>query len=464
MKTQLRLTIMITLILVTVLSIASYAQFKLPQYEKFELENGLTIYLMEKHDVPLISFSAVFNSGAERDGEHSGIASFTAEALRFGTASYTKNQIDSLFNFYGSNLNIYARLDYAGLSTTIMKESADELFLIIKEVISSPTFPEEEITKRQQRWLAELDQAKESPRSVILSYYNKQIYGDAPYGNPVNGTKAGIANLTVNAVEEFYNYNYGPASSAISVVGDFDTQTMKITLTDLFGDWKGYPIKTIGDTYYNEVPFSESNVYLIDKNNASETTFLIGGYGIKMSNEDQTQIDVINTILGGRFTSWLNDELRINAGLTYGARSSFRAYKQSGTFYMSSFTASKNTEAAIDLAIKTYIRLFEKGIDEKTLTSAKNYVKGQFPPDYETASAVANLLCLMYVYGLTDSYINDFENKVDAITVDRATELINKYFPKDNLQFTLVGKADEIRDVVKKYGKVIERDIREDGF
>ena len=91
-------------------------------------------------------------------------------------------------------------------------------------------------------------------------------------------------------------------------------------------------------------------------------------------------------------------------------------------------------------------------------------MKGQFPPDYETANALANLLSLMYVYGLTDSYINDFESKVDTMTVDRANQLINKYFPKDNLQFALIGKADEIRDIVKKYGEVIERDITEDGF
>ncbi|MCZ6702523.1 MAG: pitrilysin family protein [Ignavibacteria bacterium] len=458
------LTFLITLLLVVVLSISSFAQFKLPQYEKFELENGLTFYLMEKHDVPLISFSAVFNAGAERDGEHSGIASFTADALRFGTASYTKIQIDSLFNFYGSNLTTYTTLDYAGLSTTIMKERANELLPIIKEVISSPTFPEEEIIKRKQRWLAELDQAKESPRTVIGSYYNKLIFGDAPYGNPVDGTKAGIEKLTRNDVEEFYSFNYNPSSSTISVVGDFEIGEMKTLLSDLFVDWKPNPNLVIGDLIMNELPFDESTVYLIDKSNATETTFLIGGYGIKMSNEDQTQIDVINTILGGRFTSWLNDELRVNAGLTYGARSRFKAYKQSGIFYIYSFTATKNTEAAIDLAIKTYNRLFEKGIDEETLTSAKNYVKGQFPPDYETASALANLLCLMYVYGLTDSYINDFENKVDAMTVERANRLIKRYFPKEKLQFTLIGKADEIRDVVKKYGKIIERDITEDGF
>jgi len=183
-----------------------------------------------------------------------------------------------------------------------------------------------------------------------------------------------------------------------------------------------------------------------------------------MSNEDQTQLDVINTILGGRFTSWLNDELRVNAGLTYGARSRFAQYKLTGTFYISTFTQTKNTEAAIDLALKTYNKLFEKGIDEQTLLSAKNYVKGQFPPEYETAGSLAGFLTQKYIYGLDDSIINDFENEVNELTVKKANELINKYFPKENLQFVMIGKADEIRDKVAKYGEVTERSIDEDGY
>src|SRR4030065_1579089 len=115
--------------------------------------------------------------------------------------------------------------------------------------------------------------------------------------------------------------------------------------------------------------FESPSVYLIDKANATETTFMIGGFGITMSDVDQTHLAVINTILGGRFTSWLNDELRVNAGLTYGARSRFAQYKSSGTFYISTFTQTKNTEATIDLALKTYNWLFEKRIDEETLLS-----------------------------------------------------------------------------------------------
>ena len=442
----------------------TFAQFKLPAYESLALENGLTVYLMEKKDVPLISFSAVFDGGVVKDGQTSGIASFTAEALRFGTTNYSKSQIDSLFNFYGSNISTYANADYSGLYTQFIKDDAEKLFPVIKEIILAQSFPVDEIEKRKQRWIAELDQAKESPRSVIGSYFNKHIFGDSPYGNPVDGTKAGIESISVEKVKKFYQTNYRPENSAIVIVGDINSAEMKKLIEKYFGGWKNEGAKLFSDIKTVNVPFESTSVYLINKENATETTFLIGGYGITMSNEDQTQLDVINTILGGRFTSWLNDELRVNAGLTYGARSRFARYKNTGTFYLSTFTQTKNTEATIDLALKTYNWLFEKGIDEETLLSAKNYVKGQFPPEYETAGSLSGFLAQKYIYGLDDSIINDFEKEVNGLTVEKANELIKKYFPKDNLQFVLIGKADEIRDKVVKYGKVTEKNINEDSY
>jgi|WetSurSiteA1Bulk_404760.scaffolds.fasta_scaffold04163_3 zinc protease len=456
-----------TIILVLFLSSITFAQFKLPQYETVSLDNGLTVYLMEKKDVPLISFSAVFDGGVIKDGTTSGIASFTAEALRFGTTNYSKSQIDSLFNFYGSNISTYANADYSGLYTQFMKGDTEKLFPIIKEIVLAPTFPDDEIEKRKQRWIAELDQAKESPRSVIGSYFNKHIFANFPYyayGNSTLGTKAGIESISNEKIKEFYDYNYFPQSSAIAVVGDFNSSEMKKIIEKYFGGWKKVKgeVTILLDMTHKQ--FETPSVYLINKNNATETTFMIGGFGISKNNPDQTQIEVINTILGGRFTSWLNDALRVNAGLTYGARSRFAQYKYSGTFYISTFTATENTEAAIDLAVETYEKLFEEGIDEETLSSAKNYVKGQFPPDYETAGSLAGFLTQKYVYGLDDSIINNFENEVNELTIEKANELIKKYFPKDNLQFVMIGKADEIKDKVSKYGSITEKNIEEDEY
>lgn len=452
-----------TLILLT-LSSTTFAQFKLPPYKVTELDNGLTIYLMEKKDVPVISVAMAFDAGSIKDGSEYGIAAFTAEALKFGTTNYSKSQIDSLFNFYGSNLNIRSNKDYSALFTQIMKENFEVLLPVIKEVVTQPTFPKEEIEKRKQRWLAELDQMKESPRRVIGDYFNKLVFDDAIYSNPISGTKASIQLIDEKKVSEFYSMNYRPETSVIAIVGDFNSEEMKSLIQKYFGSWSNTSPKIISDIRFNLKTFEEPRVYLINKDNAFETTFMIGGLGITMSNPDQIQIDVINTILGGRFTSWLNDELRVNAGLTYGARSRFNSYKHSGTFFFTSFTAAKNTEAALDLAMKTYNRLFEKGIDEATLTSAKNYVKGQFPPEYETSYSLAGFLIQKYVFGLDDSYINDFEKKVDELDVKKANELVKKYFPKENLQFVLIGKADDIRDIAKKYGRVIKKNLSEDGY
>ena len=378
--------------------------------------------------------------------------------------NYSKDQIDSIFNFYGSSLNTYARLDYMGLYSEFMKDDLVKLLPVIKEVLINPTFPEEEINKRKQRWIAELDQSKESPRQVIGAYYNNFLFTDSPYGNPVDGIKKTIGAIDRKAISSFYLDNVRSENCAIAVVGDFDSDKMKSELTNELGSWKVTTPRLINDLRFTNKNLKEPAVYLINKDNATETTFMIGGFGVPMSNQEQIQIDVINTILGGRFTSWLNDELRVNAGYTYGARSRFASYKTAGTFYISTFTATKNTEPAIDLAIKTYNRLFEKGIDEATLKSAKNYVKGQFPPEYETAGSLAGFLTQKYIYGLEDSYINDFEKTVDGMTLESANEIIKKYFPKDNLQYVLVGKGDEIRNIAKKYGKVIEKNISEDGF
>ncbi len=440
------------------------AQFKLPKYNVVTFDNGLTIYLMEKKDVPVISFSVVFEAGTVKDGETNGLASFTAEALKFGTAKYSKTQIDSIFNFYGSSLNSYAKVDYSGLSTQFMKENQDDLLPVIKEVIINPTFPDEEINKRKQRWIAELDQAKESPRQVIGSYFNKFLFEDSPYGNPVDGTKKSIEKINQEQVFDFCQKNIRPENCAIAVVGDFNSDAMQSELSKYFGNWHSKAPKLIFDTRPFNRELTSPAVYLINKDNATETTFLIGGFGVPMSNPDRIQIDVINTILGGRFTSWLNDELRVNAGYTYGARSRFPSYKTAGTFYISTFTANQFTEPAIDLALKTYNRLFESGIDEKTLASAKSYIKGQFPPNYETTGSLAGFLTQKFIYGLDDSYINGFEEVVDEMTVEKANQIVKKYFPEDNLQFVLIGKADEVRDIVKKYGKVIEKNISEDGF
>lgn len=441
------------------------SSFKLPEYETHVLDKGLTLYLMEQHEVPLIYISVIFPAGAVWDETKSGLAAFTAEALLFGSKNFTKQQIEETFDFLGAGIWTGSGPEGASVNISFKKDDIDKVLPIFADVIENPTFPQAEFDKRKQRWLAELDQAKESPRSVILSYFNKFLFGDNPYGNPNYGSRKTIEALTRDDLTEFFSTYYSYSDAGIAVVGDFASEEMRSKISSLFSSSLMQDKSTLmKDSKEDILQFSNSRVLLVDKNDSRETTFLIGGIGVPWSNKELTQIEVINTILGGRFTSWLNDELRVNAGLTYGAGSKFRSFKNSGTFYISSFTATETTIDAIDLALEVLNRIHTKGVDKETLSSAKNYVKGQFPPDYETSGDLANLLITMHFYGLDDSYINDFEKNVNGMTVENAKDIISKYFPKENLQFVLIGKADEIREKVKKYGLLTEKNIDDDGY
>ena len=244
-------------------------------------------------------------------------------------------------------------------------------------------------------------------------------------------------------------------------MGDFNINDMKAKLTELFADWKK---KVVADNK-TSLPLTApatAKVLLVNKDDARETTFIIGSSGITRNNPDYIPVQVVNTFFGGKFTSWMNNELRIKSGLTYGAFSYFDYNKNNGSFIISTHTANETTQPTIDKAIEVINRLYTQPLDEETLSSAKNYMIGMSPPEYQSTNQLSGLLTEMFWYGFDESYINNFEANVNAVTLDKAKEVINKYFPKDKLQFVLIGKSAEIKPVAEKYGTVTEVQIKND--
>lgn len=436
--------------------------YQLPKYEKFKLPNGLTIYLMEQKEVPVINVSAIIPAGAIYDGRNSGLASLTAIALKHGTKSYSKVNLDEELDFIGASVNAFASKESATITAKFASKDKEKVLGIVKEVLLEPSFDAAEFDKEKARLLTNLDQQKESPRSVLPAYFDKFMYGSHVYGNVIQGEKSTVSPLTVDDIKRFYKANYSPESSAIAVVGDFNSAQMKSMLTNLFSGWEKTTKPQANLASKPIVKPTSANVLLINKDDARETTFYIGATGISRNNPDFVAVDVINTLFGGRFTSMLNDELRVNTGLTYGANSRFSSLKNGGTFAISTFTANKTTEAAIDKTLEVLDNLHKNGIDEKALTSAKNYVKGQFPPRYETSGQLAGLLSQMFWYNFDESFINNFEKNVDGLTLEKARSIVSTYFPKDKLQFVIVGKSEEIKKITEKYGKVREVQIKDE--
>jgi DNA-directed RNA polymerase len=448
----------------SVLAISVQAvEFKLPAYEKVTLDNGLTLYLLPQHEVPLVTVQAVVKAGAIYD-DKAGLSSLTAQALMLGAGGKTKSEIEQTIDFLGASLNSASSLEGSMVQANFMAKDSATLLPLVKALLMQPAFEEAEFKKMQQREIAALTQAKESPRQVIDQYFHRLVFGQHPYGYSQQGEPESVQQITRSDLTAFHQKYYQPNNTAIVVAGDFDPRAIKLQLQQLFGDWKNTVTLPKRDLAKALTTPTQSQVLLVDKSDAIETTFIMGGPGVTQSNPDYVGITVINTVLGGRFTSWLNDELRVNSGLTYGASSGFDRYSAAGLFSISSFTKTDSTKAALDLALKTYQKLWTQGLDQATLDSAKAYVKGQFPPRFETNRALAQLLGDMYLYGFTEEYINSFQSKVDNLTVAESKRLINSYFPKDKLQFVLIGKAEAIAPLAASYGKVTQLDIKAPGY
>lgn len=444
-------------------SFSSFAQYKLPEYQKLTLDNGLTIYLMEQHEVPMIDVNLVVKAGAINDANKPGLNALTLANMELGTTQQSKADIDEALDFIGARLRTSAGAEISRVTASFAAKDQAKVLGILRDMVISPRFEKVEFEKHKSRYLVQLEQEKEVPSSVIGTYFNKMIFGEQGYGSASQGNTNSIKAISLEQLKAFHNNWYRPQNSAIAIAGDFDSKAMLIRLKALFSGWEQ------GQLPSHKAPnkaknFKQSNVLLVNKGDARETRFMIGAAGVNRSNPDYVAVTVINTILGGRFTSWLNDALRVNAGLTYGARSRFDTFSNSGSFAISTFTKTSTTIEAIDLALATYNKLFAQGIDEKTLNSAKAYVKGQFPPRYETSTQLARLMGSMFGLGFDERFINTFEQQVNSLTVDNAKTIINQYFPKDNLQFVLIGQAEQIKDKVAKYGKLKELDIKDMGF
>ncbi|HNP63162.1 MAG TPA: insulinase family protein, partial [Woeseiaceae bacterium] len=206
-------------------------------------------------------------------------------------------------------------------------------------------------------------------------------------------------------------------------------------------------------------------VLLIDKPGATQTYFYIGNVGVDRNYPGRAELDLANTVFGGRFTSMLMTELRTRSGLSYGARSSLTRYAKPGAIFITSFTETGTTVAALDVALSVLGQLRDVGLDQPMIQSARNYIMGQFPPRLETASQLAGMFASIEANGLDVSYINDYGDSLIAATRESIAAVIEEvYPPSDSLVFVILGDAGIIRDDVARYGPVTEMSISEERF
>lgn len=433
---------------------AAQNDVRVPTFQKIVLDNGATLLLMERHDVPLIAFQAVLRGGALADpANKAGAASLLAQLLLKGAGARDAAQFAEAVASVGGSFNAEAGTESLLLNGQFISRDQDLMIELLTDVLQRPQLQQTQFENLRQRQIEFLRAAKDANVGALTPVYAAAaLFGAHPYGRPVSGSEQTLMQLQFSDVQQLYREQLGADRLILAIAGDFSTRNMESRLRRVIGAWRKARAAL---PMVPPINAGTSRVVLIDAPEATQTYFWIGNSSVARNDPRRVPLQLVNTLFGGRFTSMLNTELRIKSGLTYGARAQQRQLQKGGSWNMYSFTQTETAVQAIDLALQTYRRLRTDGLKETDLASGKNYILGQYPTDYETAAQWAATLADLEFYGLSRDEVNDFGNQLRAVSAEQARSVISAVLPAENdLLLVLIGKAAAIREQLAKYGPV----------
>ncbi len=449
-----------------VLATAAYARGELlPAHERVVLGNGAVLLLSEKHDVPLIGLRAVVRGGAVGDpAGRNGLASLLAGMLEKGAGGRDAAAFAEAVAAAGGELYATADLEAVTVGAEFLSRDAELMLELVGDMLLEPALAEAEFAKLRDRSINLLKAAKSANPGRLLSTYGTAfLFADHPYGNPVGGSETTLADITHEDLLAFYRDHVGGDRLIITAVGDFNTEAMKQRLIERFGSWRAAAEPPPRAPALVRQP--GRRLLLVDAPDTTQTYFWIGNVAVPYTYSRRAELTLANTVFGGRFTSMLNSKLRVESGLTYGARSELGRLSASGYAMISSFTETTKTVEAIDMAVDIQARLRNSGISKEQIESARNYVMGQFPPRLETASQLAEQFAVLERYGLSAAYVNDFPAALAAVSPNDIAAVVEEVYAADaDLVFVLIADADAVRDAVSAYGPVTEISISDPSF
>lgn len=442
---------------------AALAGDLVPAYQRTVLPNGLVVLLLEQHEVPVVDFQFVIASGSIADPPgKEGLADLTMSLLRKGTSRFTAEQLADELDFLGGTLDLDASFERCQVGAQFLAKDVDRGLALLADLLQTPKFDEAEVKKLVALNVDGLRDMKDNPRQVVGAYYDGFLFQGHPFGRPVSGTETSLPAITRADVVDWYGRNVRPNATIVAVAGDFASSAMRDKIAAALGGWAKGDVKSVPEPAPK--PVKGRRVLLVDKPDATQTYFRFGNVGVAKGNPDEAALDVVNTVFGGRFTSWLMAELRTKAGLTYNAHAAFIERRVPGSFYISSFTRTDDTGKAIGLALELLERLHTKGLSEAELQSARNYIRGQFPPEYETSGQLARAMAELEFFGLDRSHINQHTQRTDAVTLADTKRVAAAHYPRKDLALVLVGQAAKVRKTAATYGPVTEKSISQPGF
>ena len=431
----------------------------LPVPEKFKLSNGLTVLYSERSGLPLVAANLVLHAGSGVNPvDRPGLASMTARMLQQGTTTRSALQIADRAADLGATLNSGAGTDTTGVSTRSLSRNFPDALELLADVALHPSFPQAEIERVRSERLTGIVQEKDEPFALAMRVLTSALYGPRhTYGYPDSGTTESIKAISRDDVEHFWQQNYFPDDAALVVTGNIKLASLTPLLERRFGAWKaGRPAPPA----LGSPETTDAKLILVDRPGAPQTTLVCFSMGLPRSTPDYVPAEVMNTDLGGLFSSRINMNLREAHGYTYGAGSAFVYHRAPGPFLVFSDVRTDVTAPATTEIFNELKRMRDTQMTPAELLLSKDSIARSLPGRFERGTEAAGTFAELFTYDLPLDYFSALPDRINAVTIEQTQAMAKKYIQPEKTIVLAVGDRAKIEEDIKKLnlGKVEIRD------
>lgn len=420
--------------------------FILPDVKELVLTNGIKLFFVRKEKLPIVFTDVLVFAGSKFDMPHKrGTGYLTSLLIDEGAGEYDSLALNGEFEKLGSVFSVSSNHDLISMTLLSLKENFNRSLELLSKIILTPRFEENDFAREKKKVLDRILQMKDEPPFIASSVFENKIFENTYYAYPEIGYENTVAEIFNMDVKNFYHNNFTAANSQFIVVGNLTEAEVVDQFNHYLGSWN---TSLNSKAEFKMLRRKSTSFYFVHKENSAQSEIRVGHIAKKRSAEDFIQTRIMNTILGGQFSSRINLNLREDKGFTYGANSSYQYFQDAGSFEISTAVNIENTGAAVSEIIKE-LNGIRKNISPEEIEFAKSYLIKQFPSRFETYSQAAKNIEQLLIHNLSINELKNYTQSVEAATNEEVNKAASENIFPDDLVVVAVGDRQKVADQLK---------------
>lgn len=425
--------------------------FRLPQTERYQLENGLTVTLAPYGSTPKATVRLVLPTGSvdEAGADQVWLAALTGDLLQEGTATRSAEQMATEAASMGGSLSLGVGADRTTAGGDVLQEFAPDLIRLMADMLRNPAFPESELERLRANRLRQLTVALQQPGTLTQVAFLERLYPDHPYGRALP-TGAVLEAHSLEDIRSFWSRHYGPEGAHLYVSGRFDAAAVRTAVEEALGPWAGAPPDAPPPGQATTAP----GTVFVARPGAPQSTLYLGLPVVDPSHEDWVTLQVANALLGGAFGSRITSNIREDKGYTYSPQSFLSGRFRTAFWLQTADVASQVTGPAIQEIFNEIQRLRDEPPPEDELDGIRNYLAGIFVLQNSSRGGIVGQLSFLDLHGLPPGYLTGFVDRVHAVTPEDVQRMARDYFRPDDMLLVVTGDPEVALPQLREAGPV----------